>query len=113
MVEKTVKAERVTTEKTNEFIKKPSKESSISKLLRQLGCTSHCNASSIAGSVMWIASIIISYLFIHISCQSGQAIGYINGLCQNGFGIMEYIGLLCCAPIYLIVIVVLSVGFRG
>ena len=69
--------------------------------------------SSIAGTVVWLISIALSYMFIHISCQSGNTIGYVNTLCLNGFGIIDYIGLICCAPIYMIIIVVLSIGFRG
>lgn len=68
--------------------------------------------SSITGTLVWVLSIILSYMFIQISCQSGSAIGYINGLCQNGFGVLDYVGLICCAPIYMIIIVVLSIGFR-
>ncbi|MEW6035996.1 MAG: hypothetical protein AB1529_05260 [Candidatus Micrarchaeota archaeon] len=64
------------------------------------------------GGLFWFACIIIALLIIHFSCQAGTATGYVGGICQNGLSLVDFAGLLCCAPLYLLVIVVLSGGLR-
>jgi hypothetical protein len=66
----------------------------------------------IGGSLMWIICIVLAVLIIHYSCGAGTATGYVGDICQRGFGVMDYLGLICCAPVYLLVIILLSGGLR-
>jgi hypothetical protein len=66
-----------------------------------------------AGSgLFWFACIAITLLLIHFSCQAGTATGYVGNICQNGMSPIDFLGILCCAPLYLLVIVLLSGGLR-
>ena len=64
------------------------------------------------GGFFSLACIAIALLIIHFSCQAGTATGYVGGICQNGLSLIDFAGLLCCAPLYLLIIVILSGGLR-
>jgi hypothetical protein len=64
------------------------------------------------GSITWILCIILAVAMIHFSCAAGTATGYVGQICENGFGILDYLGLVCCAPIYLLYIILASGGLR-
>ncbi len=64
------------------------------------------------GGLFWLACLVIALLIIHFSCQSGTATGYVGGICANGLSIWDFLGLICCAPLYLLLIVLLSGGLR-
>ncbi len=64
------------------------------------------------GSLTWIVCIILAVMIIHFSCSTGTATGYVGSICANGLGIFDYIGLICCAPIYLLVLILTSGGLK-
>lgn len=63
-------------------------------------------------AVVWGLSWLAALAFIYFNCTGGTSVGYISHICTNGFGIIDVIGLICCAPIYLVVIVLLSLGSK-
>ena len=63
-------------------------------------------------SLVWIVSIILIVAILYFSCQSGTATGYVGNICKNGLAVQDILGIICCAPIYLIVIVALSGGLK-
>jgi len=64
------------------------------------------------GGLFWLACIVIVLLLIHFSCQAGTATGYVGNICEKGLSPIDFLGILCCAPLYLLVIVLLSGGLR-
>lgn len=66
----------------------------------------------IGGGLTWLICVIISLAIIHFSCGAGTATGYVGEICERGFGIIDYIGLICCAPLYLLAIIIMSGGLR-
>lgn len=64
------------------------------------------------GSLIWIVSIILIIAILHFSCSTGTATGYVGNLCKNGLAIQDILGIICCAPLYLIIIVALSGGLK-
>lgn len=66
----------------------------------------------IGGSITWIVCIIIILAILHFSCQSGTATGYLQTKCTEGLGILDILGIICCAPVYLIILVVFSGGIK-
>ena len=64
------------------------------------------------GGLFWFACIVVALLIIHFSCQAGTATGYVGGICQKGMQPLDFIGLICCAPVYLLIIVLMSGGLR-
>jgi len=72
----------------------------------------HKRIIDIGGGVTWLVCVLISLAIIHFSCSAGTATGYVGSICTNGLGILDYIGLICCAPVYLFIIILLSGGLR-
>ncbi|HSB46560.1 MAG TPA: hypothetical protein VLD37_00990 [Candidatus Bilamarchaeum sp.] len=66
----------------------------------------------LGGSLSWFACIILAILIIHFSCGAGTATGYVGEICARGFGIQDYLGLICCAPLYLLAVILASGGLR-
>lgn len=66
----------------------------------------------IGGSITWIVCIVLILAMIHFSCQAGSATGYLQTKCTEGLGIIDILGIVCCAPVYLIILVVLSGGIK-
>ncbi|MFN7991010.1 MAG: hypothetical protein U0R44_02515 [Candidatus Micrarchaeia archaeon] len=66
----------------------------------------------LGGSLSWILCIVLALAIIHFSCGAGTATGYVGDVCARGFGILDYAGLICCAPLYLLIIIVTSGGLR-
>lgn len=64
------------------------------------------------GGLFWILCIVLALLIIHFSCQAGTATGYVGSICANGLQPLDFLGLLCCAPVYLLILVLLSGGLR-
>ena len=64
------------------------------------------------GSLTWLVCIAIALVLIHFSCGAGTATGYVGEICAHGFGIFDYIGLICCAPVYLLYLILASGGLR-
>lgn len=63
-------------------------------------------------SLVWIVSIILIVAILYFSCQSGTATGYVGNICKNGLAVQDILGIICCAPLYLIIIVALSGGLK-
>lgn len=55
---------------------------------------------------------ILSVLLLYGSCTSGEATGYVKGVCETGLGIWDFVGLICCAPVYFIFIALNGAVFR-
>ncbi len=72
----------------------------------------HRTVVDIGGSLTWVACIALAVLIIHYSCGAGTATGYVGDICQRGFGVWDYLGLVCCAPLYLLIIIIFSGGLR-
>ena len=68
--------------------------------------------SGIGGSIFWVVCILLTVAIIHFSCQAGTATGYVGSMCREGMKPVDILGLICCAPIYLLIIVVLSGGLQ-
>lgn len=66
----------------------------------------------LGGSLTWLVCIILAVAIIHFSCGAGTATGYVGDICARGFGILDYLGLICCAPLYLLIIIITSGGLR-
>ncbi|MBI5222928.1 hypothetical protein HY990_00750 [Candidatus Micrarchaeota archaeon] len=68
------------------------------------------------GGIGWaVTSLIcigIILAIIHFSCQAGTATGYVGGICKAGLQLQDFIGIICCAPLYLLIIVLTSSGLR-
>ena len=64
------------------------------------------------GGLFWLSCIVLALLLIHFSCQAGTATGYVGDICEKGLSPVDFLGILCCAPLYLLVIVLLSGGLR-
>jgi hypothetical protein len=64
------------------------------------------------GGLTWVVCILLALAIIHYSCASGSATGYVGDICSRGLNVWDYLGLVCCAPIYLLVIIVFSTGLR-
>jgi len=67
---------------------------------------------NLGGSLTWMICIALAVAIIHYSCGAGTATGYVGDICQRGFGVWDYLGLICCAPLYLLVIIAFSGGLR-
>jgi hypothetical protein len=64
------------------------------------------------GSLTWIVCIILAIAIIHFSCGAGTATGYLGEVCARGLNVWDYLGLVCCAPLYLLFLVLTSGGLR-
>jgi len=64
------------------------------------------------GSLMWVVCILLALAIIHFSCAAGSATGYVGDICSRGLDVWDYLGLVCCAPLYLLVIIFFSTGLR-
>jgi hypothetical protein len=74
--------------------------------------TEHNTAVNFGGSFTWLVSIVLALLIIHFSCDAGTATGYVGEICMRGFEVWDYLGLICCAPIYLLYLILTSGGLR-
>jgi hypothetical protein len=72
----------------------------------------HKTVIDLGGSLTWIICIILSLAIIHFSCGSGTATGYLGEVCSRGIGVWDYLGIICCAPLYLLFLVLSSGGLR-
>jgi hypothetical protein len=63
-------------------------------------------------AALWALSWLAALSVIYFNCTAGTAVGYVNHICQTGFGIIDIVGLLCCAPVYLLIIIVLGIGSK-
>ncbi len=66
----------------------------------------------IGGSIFWVVCILLAVALIHFSCQAGTATGYVGSMCREGMKPVDILGLICCAPLYLLIIVILSGGLQ-
>lgn len=66
----------------------------------------------LGGSLTWIVCILLALAIIHFSCGSGSATGYVGDICARGLNVWDYIGLICCAPVYLLILIIFSGGLR-
>ncbi len=66
----------------------------------------------LGGSLTWLLCVILSLAIIHFSCGAGTATGYAGEVCSRGLAIWDYIGIVCCAPIYLLYLIIASGGLR-
>src|SRR4030095_5757164 len=66
----------------------------------------------VGGSLTWLLCIVLALAIIHFSCDAGTATGYVGEVCSRGFGLLDYVGLVCCAPLYLLIIIITSGGLR-
>jgi hypothetical protein len=64
------------------------------------------------GSLTWFACIILALLIIHFSCGSGVATGYVGDVCARGLNVWDYLGIVCCAPVYVLFLILTSGGLR-
>lgn len=72
----------------------------------------HKTVIDLGGSLTWLACILLSILIIHFSCAAGTATGYVEQICTRGLNVWDALGMICCAPIYLLIIILLSGGLR-
>jgi hypothetical protein len=56
---------------------------------------------------------VLVLLVLHFSCgANSQATGMLKDVCTNGMGFWDYIGTVCCSPIYLFLLVIYSTGVK-
>ena len=69
---------------------------------------------TIGGGGTWIICAILAIALLWYNCSTGVATGYVSGICQNGLGIWDFLGLICCAPVYLLFLLLggASLGVR-
>lgn len=67
---------------------------------------------NLGGSLTYLVCILLVVAILHYSCQSGSATGYVGDVCSRGLNIWDYIGIVCCAPLYLLIIILTSGGLR-
>ena len=72
----------------------------------------HRTVLDVGGSLTWIICIVLALVIIHYSCGAGTATGYVGEICERGLNVWDYLGLVCCAPIYLLIIIIFSGGLR-
>jgi len=72
----------------------------------------HKTVFDIGGGLTWIVCLVLALVIIHYSCGAGTATGYVGEICQRGLNVWDYFGLICCAPLYLLIIIALSGGLR-
>ncbi len=64
------------------------------------------------GSLTWIVCIALAIAIIHFSCADGTATGYLGQVCMRGLNVWDYLGIVCCAPVYLLFLILTSGGIR-
>ncbi len=64
------------------------------------------------GGLTWFFCIVLAVLLIHFTCAAGTATGYLGEVCLRGMNIWDFLGILCCAPVYLLFIILASGGLR-
>ncbi len=72
----------------------------------------HKTVFNLGGSLTWIICIGLAVAIIHYSCGAGTATGYVGDICSRGLDVWDYLGLICCAPVYLLLIIIFSGGLR-
>jgi hypothetical protein len=72
----------------------------------------HRTVIDIGGGLTWFACILLAFAIIHFSCGAGTATGYVGDVCVRGLNVLDILGLLFCAPVYLLVIIIFSGGIR-
>jgi hypothetical protein len=72
----------------------------------------HKTVFDIGGGLTWVICIVLALAVIHYSCADGTATGYLKDVCTRGLDVWDYLGLICCAPVYLLIIILFSGGIR-
>jgi hypothetical protein len=66
----------------------------------------------LGGGLTWLVCIILAVAIIHFSCGAGSATGYVGEICSRGLNVWDYLGLICCSPVYLLILIIASGGLR-
>ncbi len=65
---------------------------------------------SIGGGTAIICAIL-ALILIWYNCSANIATGYVKTICEKGMSIWDFVGLICCSPIYLLILIFFGAHF--